>query len=258
IVPPLPAVPSTSGKAAVKVNPEFFNLVQRSLKISAITDGAFDITYGSLDKRLWNFDATMTELPGPETAKAMVQLINYKNVLLDEHAGTVMLKEKGMRIGFGGIGKGYAAERAKKVLIQHQIASGIVNAAGDLAAWGHQPNGKPWTIGIADPNAKAHPFSALAITNMAVATSGNYEKFAVINGKRYSHTINPKTGLPVSGIKSVTIICPNAELADALATPVMVMGARVGLNLINQMKDIACVIIDDTDQVHASRNIRFT
>ena len=129
---------------------------------------------------------------------------------------------------------------------------GIVNAAGDLTTWGTQPNGQPWTIGIADPSATgaASPrqaFSYFAISDMAVATSGTYEKYALINGKRYSHTIDPKTGYPVSGIKSVTIIAPNAELADALATPVMVMGVRVGLDLINQMRHIACIMIDDTD-----------
>ena len=161
----------------------------------------------------------------------IVRLINYKNVIVDEKKSTVFLKEKGMRIGFGGIGKGYAAEKAKVVLQQMGIESGIVNAAGDLTAWGFQPNGKPWTIGIADPDTRHHPFSSLNITNMAVATSGNYEKYVVIDGKKYSHTIDPKTGLPVSGIKSVTIIAPNAELADALATPVMVMGIKAGLHL---------------------------
>ena len=104
------------------------------------------------------------------------------------------------------------------------IKSGVVNAAGDLTVWGTQPNGQPWTIGIADPDVKHLPFSTLQLSNAAVATSGNYEKFVMIGGKRYSHTIDPKTGLPVTGIKSVTVICPNAELADALATPLIGYG----------------------------------
>jgi thiamine biosynthesis lipoprotein len=160
-----------------------------------------------------------------------------------------------MRIGFGGIGKGYAAEKTKLLLKEKGVKSGIVNAAGDLSAWGLQPNGKEWTIGIADPGSARHPFSYLNITNMAVATSGNYEKFVIINGKRYSHTIDPKTGLPVHGIKSVTIISPNAEIADAMATPVMIMGIKVGLDMINQMKGLACLIIDDDDKIHTSKNI---
>jgi thiamine biosynthesis lipoprotein len=244
-----------AGIAPVKVDKEVFDIIQRSKRISDVTQGSFDITYGSVDKKLWNFDKTMTALPDAETAKKAVHLINYRNILLDEKKCTVFLKENGMRIGFGGIGKGYAAERAKYVLQQKGIESGIVNAAGDLTAWGYQPNGKVWTIGIADPDSAHHPFSYLSITNMAIATSGNYEKFITIKGKKYSHTIDPKTGLPVTGIKSVTIISPNAEIADAMATPVMIMGIKVGLNMVNQVKGLACIIVDENDKIYTSKNI---
>ena len=245
-----------AGIAPVQVHKEVFELIDRSKKISSLTQGAFDITYGSIDKKLWNFDRTMTSLPDAQTAKQMVRLINYRNVILDEDTCTVFLKEKGMRIGFGGIGKGYAAEMAKRLLQQRGVESGIVNASGDLTAWGYQPNGKPWTIGIADPNAAREAFSYLEITNSSIATSGNYEKFVVIDGKKYSHTIDPGTGLPVRGIKSVTIICPNAEIADAMATPVMIMGVQVGLDMINQINGLSCIIVDDNDVVHTSKNIR--
>ncbi len=248
-------VNAAAGIKPVKVDQEVFLLIQRSLKISELTQGAFDITYGSIDKSLWNFDTNMKSLPDAETARKTVSLINYKNVVMDPEHMTVMLKEKGMRIGFGGIGKGYAADRAKGILQQNGVNSGIVNAAGDLITWGAQPNGKPWTIGIADPNKQMTPFSTLNISNMAIATSGNYEKYAVINGKKYSHTIDPKTGLPVSGIKSVSIICPSAEFADAMATPVTVMGITVGLDLVNQLQQLACVIIDDNNRLYTSRNI---
>lgn len=244
-----------AGIQPVKVDEEVFNLIGRALNISVLTQGAFDITYGSIDKSLWNFDVNMKQLPDRKTAQESVRLINYRNVELDSSAQTVFLKEAGMRIGFGGIGKGYAAGCAKTLLKEQGVASGIVNAAGDLITWGTQPEGKPWTIAIADPNQKVWPFSTLNISNVAIATSGNYEKYALINGKKYSHTIDPKTGLPVSGIKSVSIICPSAELADAMATPVMVMGVKVGLDLINQLQQIACVIIDDQNQVYTSKNI---
>lgn len=244
-----------AGIQPVKVDPEVFGLIKRSLKISGLTQGAFDISYGSIDKSLWNFDLNMTSLPDKETACRSVRLINYENVILNKIDCTVFLKEKGMRIGFGGIGKGYAADRAKQLLQTAGVESGIVNAAGDLVTWGAQPDGRPWTIGIADPDQRTVPFSALNISNMAVATSGNYEKYVTINGKRYSHTIDPKTGLPVSGIKSVSIICPSAELADAIATPVMVMGVKVGLDLVNQLKEVACIIVDDFNKLHCSNNI---
>lgn len=247
-----------AGIQPVTVDREVFELVKRSLKISALTDGAFDITYGSVDKRLWNFDPTMTTLPDEQTAREMVRLINYKNIILDETACSIMLKEKGMRIGFGGIGKGYAAEMAKALLQREGVESGIVNASGDLTAWGRQANNQPWTIGIASPDNAHLPFSYMNITDMAVATSGNYEKYVVINGKKYSHTINPKTGLPVTGIKSVTIISPNAEIADAMATPVTIMGIKAGLNLVNQVKQLGCIIIDDDNRIYTSKNINLS
>jgi thiamine biosynthesis lipoprotein len=246
---------SNAGVAPVKVDVEVFNLIARSIKISDLTQGAFDISYGAIDKSLWNFDLNMTQLPDEETARQSVRLINYQNIILNQVDTTVFLKEKGMRIGFGGIGKGYAADRAKHVMQQQGVTSGIVNAAGDLITWGIQPDGKPWTIAIADPNQKLPHFSTMNISNMAIATSGNYEKFAMINGKRYSHTIDPKTGLPVSGIKSVTVMNPSAELADAMATPIMVMGVKAGLHLVNQLEHLACVIVDDNDRLFTSKNI---
>ena len=245
-----------AGIAPVVVSREFFNLVERSLRISQLTDGAFDLSYGSVDKRLWNFDREMTTLPDADTARQMVRLINYRNIVLDNQARTVFLREAGMRIGFGGIGKGYAAEMARQLLKNEGVESGIVNASGDLTAWGSQANGKPWTVGIADPDRASTAFSFLEISDMAIATSGNYEKFVVIDGVKYSHTINPKTGLPVTGIKSVTIICPNAEIADAMATPVTIMGIRAGLNLVNQVKGLACIIIADDNSIYTSKNIR--
>ncbi|MCD1117634.1 FAD:protein FMN transferase [Chryseobacterium turcicum] len=244
-----------AGIKPVKVDWEIFDLIERSLRISKITDGYFDISYGGIDKSFWNFDREMKELPNPELIKDHLKLVNYQNIILDRENQTVFLKEKGMRIGFGGIGKGYAAEMAKQMLQNRGVTSGIVNASGDLTTWGNQADGKPWTIGIADPDNAKQPFSYMNITDMAVATSGNYEKFVVINGKKYSHTINPKIGMPVSGVKSVTIFCPNAEIADAMATPVSIMEIDVALNMINQINHLECIIIDDRDKIYSSQNI---
>jgi thiamine biosynthesis lipoprotein len=243
-----------AGIEPVKANAEVFRLIDRALQISELTHGAFDITYFA-GIGYTGDDAALAENADVKIAPSPVMLTNYKNVVIDAAKQTVFLKEKGMRIGFGGIGKGYAADKAKAVLQMRGVSSGIVNASGDLVTWGTQPNGYPWTIAIADPDHSLTPFSTLKISNMAIATSGNYEKYAIINGRKYSHTIDPKTGLPVSGVKSVTIISPSGELADAMATPVMVMGVKVGLDLINQLKNIACIIIDDNNQIHSTNNI---
>lgn len=246
-----------AGMKPVKVDPEVFNLIERSLRISKITDGYFDISYGSIDRKFWNFDREMKELPDPEMIKEHLKLVNYHNILLNREDSTVFLKEKGMRIGFGGIGKGYAAEMGKRLLLNRGVKSGVVNASGDLTTWGNQADGKPWTIGIANPDNARLPFSYMNISNISVATSGNYEKFVSIGGKKYSHTINPKTGMPVSGIKSVTIICPNAEIADALATPVTIMGTEKGIGMIDQIQQVECIIIDDENHIYSSKNINF-
>jgi thiamine biosynthesis lipoprotein len=245
-----------AGLKPVKVSDEVFSLIKRSKKISEITDGTFDITYGSIDQRFWNFDTEMTELPDEVLARKSIALIDYRNIILNTEEKTVFLKNKGMRIGFGGIGKGYAAEKTKNLLKNLGVKAGIINASGDLSCWGIPENGKPWTIGIAHPDFSDLPFSTLEVTDLSVATSGNYEKFVMIDGKRYSHTINPKTGFPVHGIKSVTVISPNAEISDALATPITILGTEKGLALINQLKDIECIIIDDDNKFYYSEKIK--
>jgi FAD:protein FMN transferase len=247
-----------AGIRPVKVNKEVQDLILRCSKISRLTQGAFDISFGSIDKKLWNFDKTITALPDRKVASKLVHLINFRNIIIDEEKGTVFLKEKGMRISFGGIGKGYAAEMARLLLQKQGVQCGIINASGDLATWGSQPDGRPWTIGLAHPDNAGLPFSYMEISDMSIATSGNYEKFVMIGGKKYSHTIDPATGMPVTGIKSVTIICKNAEMADALATPVSIMGIEAGLFLINQLKGIGCVIIDDNNKVFTSDNINLS
>lgn len=245
-----------AGKKPVEVPDEFFYLVYRAQKISMLTQGYFDLSYGSLDKDFWNFNQAMTKLPDPAEAKKSVHLIDYRNIILNKDDKTIFLRNKGMRIGFGGIGKGFAADCAKRVMVDAGVTSGIVSASGDLNAWGYQEDGSPWTVGIANPNLKQSFFSTLNITNKSIATSGNYEKFVMINNQIYSHTVNPKTGYPIKGVKSVTIITTSAELADAMATPVNILGVSEGLNLINQIKGIECILVDDNNKLFLSNNIK--
>jgi FAD:protein FMN transferase len=244
-----------AGIRPVAVPSEVLELIARAQYISQITQGAFDLSYGSADHSLWNFDTTMKVLPSSDSLLKSVHLINYKNIIIDKSASTIFLSKAGMRIGFGGIGKGYAAMRAKEIMVNLGITSGVVNAAGDMTAWGCQENGKPWSIGIAHPEAKHTFFSTLTLHNQSIATSGNYEKYIDIAGVRYSHTIDPKTGMPIKGIKSVSILAANAELADALTTPVMIMGTEVGIHLINQLTGVAAIIVDDDDKIFISANL---
>ena len=243
-----------AGKKPVTVDSELFDLIERAIGISKLTDGAFDISYASMD-RIWQFDGSMTVMPSKEEITASVSKVGYQNITLDKENSTVFLKLEGMKIGFGAIGKGYAADKAKDLLISKGVTSGIINASGDMNTWGKQPNGKEWKVAITNPMDKNKVFALLPITNGAVVTSGNYEKFVNFNGKRYTHIIDPRTGYPSSGIISVTVFAPKAELADALATSVFVMGKEAGLDRINQLPKIECIIIDDKGNITKSQNI---
>jgi len=243
-----------AGIKPVKVDKELFDLIERAIRISKLTDGAFDISYASMD-RIWKFDGSVTEMPAASDIKASVAKVGYQNIILDKEKGTVFLKLEGMKIGFGAIGKGYAADKAKQLLQNKGVKAGIINASGDMNTWGKQTNGDDWKVGITNPLNKNNVFALLPISEKAVVTSGNYEKFIMLNGKRYSHIIDPRTGYPSSGIVSVSVFAPSAELADALATSIFVMGKEVGINFINQLNGIECIIVDDEGNITHSKNI---
>jgi thiamine biosynthesis lipoprotein len=248
-----------AGVKPVKTNPEIFRLIDRSTQISGLTHGAFDITYFAAEKEHSDLDDT----PIKNTLKASQNRINYQNIAVDAKEQTVFLKEKGMRIGFGANCKGYAADRAKYILQMNGVSSGVINACGDLLAWGAQPNDEPWTIATADPSQKSKPFAGVNISNMAVATSVNSGKYTPalnrkIFGKERKYYASAKKGFPVSDIKSVTIISPSAELADSMATPVMSIGINSGLYLINQLNQMACIIVDDHERLYTSRDINIS
>lgn len=249
------AINKNAGIKPVKVSPELFALIERAIQISKLTDGAFDISYASMD-RIWKFDGSMTKMPSQTEIKTSVVKVGYQNIILDKNASTVFLKKKGMKIGFGAIGKGYAADKAKTLLMSKGVSGGIINASGDMNTWGRQKNGEHWKVAITNPMNKNNAFALLPINEGAVVTSGDYEKFVNFNGKRYSHIIDPRTGYPASGIISATVFAPKAELADALATSIFVMGIDAGLHRINQLPKIECILIDDRGNIHKSENIK--
>lgn len=209
-----------AGIAPIKVDQEVYNLIDRALKISELTKGMFDITQGPAET-------------------------DYRNVLLDASQTTVFLKEKDMRLNFSGISKGYIADRVKYFLQMQGVSSGVVNASGNLLTWGSQPDDSPWTVSAAAPQQSTGPIADMNISNMAVITAGNNGYF------------NTKTGLAVSSIKSVSILSPSAEFADAMGIPVMIMGAKAGLNLINRLNQIACVITNHRKKIYTSKNLGY-
>ncbi len=249
-------VNKSAGIQPVKVDKELFDLTERALHFSVITGGAFDISFAAMD-RIWKFDGSMTEMPSEEMVRRSVARVGYNNIILDKENQTIFLKNVGMKIGFGSIGKGYAADKAKELLIAKGVKAGIVNASGDMNTWGKQPNKKPWTVGITNPVNKD---SLLAIVPLkkysAVVTSGNYEQFVILNGRRYSHIINPVTGYPATGVSSVTVFGGSAELANGFSTAIMVLGKEAGLELINRYRKLSCVIVTDEGETVTSKNFK--
>lgn len=242
-----------AGQSPVRVPFEVYALLTRCKELSSLTQGAFDIT-AALLKKLYNFKGEQVLWPDASTIQETKRCSGWEKIkLLDNNQ--VMLATAGMHINFAAIGKGYAADCAKRLLVARGVPAGVISASGDLTAWGTTEGGQPWKIGIADPKNPDHPLFWLPVKNASVATSGDYEQYFMRDGHRYSHTIDPKTGLPVKNMKSVTVVSPSAELSDALATAVFVMGHRVGLHLIEQMPDTHALVIDSEDCIHTSRQL---
>lgn len=247
-------VNSNAGIRPVKVGKEVFDLTVRALALSRLTNGAFDISFAAMD-RIWKFDGSMTEMPSPETIKKSVAKVGYQNIILDSVNSTIFLKLEGMKIGFGALGEGYAADRCRDMMLARGIKAGIVNGSGDMSTWGKRPDGMDWNIGITNPFQDNKLFAVMPLHQSAVVTSGSYEKFVVFDGKRYAHIINPATGYPATGLCSVTVFGPSAERANGFSTSLMVLGKRAGLDLINQFPEFRCIMITDEGKILSSNNL---
>jgi FAD:protein FMN transferase len=242
-----------AGIAAVQVSDNTYGLIERSMRISSMTDGAFDITAVVL-RKLYNFRGENFKLPDSRQISEALSITGYRNIQLTP-PNRVFLTKRKMHIAFGAIGKGYAADKVKSLMISRGVDCGFINASGDLTAWGIRPNGESWKTGIAHPDDHTKILLWMPMNGLSIATSGNYIQYFDHLGRRYSHNIDPRSGYPVSGIKSVSVISPGAELSDALATAVTVMGTKSGLYLINQLPQTHCVIVDENNRVHVSKKI---
>lgn len=237
-----------AGIKPVRVDREVFNLTKRAIAYAQLSNGAFDISIIALDK-IWQFDGSMTALPSEEVIRKSIEKVGYNHIILDSINSSIYLALPGMKIGFGSIGKGYAADMGRTLMQAKSVKAGIVNASGDIATWGLQPNNKPWLIGIKNPFKSYKTIKILKMKESAVATSGSYEKYAEIDNKRYAHIINPKTGMPATGLTSVTIYGPSAEFANALSTSIMVLGQKEGVKLVKRFPDYDYLFITDKGKV---------
>ena len=251
---PISEINRNAGIKPIMVSSELYDLVERAIKISQITDGAFDISYASMDK-IWKFDGSMKEMPSAAAIKESVSKVGFKNIILDKNKSTIFLKLPGMKLGLGGIGQGYIADMVTILLKSKGVTSGIINVSGDISTWGKQPNGQQWKVGIKNPMNKNKIFAMFPLEDSAVETSGSYEKYVIFNGIRYSHIIDTRTGYPAQGLVSVSVFAKTTEVADALATGVFVLGKEKGMALVNRLPGIGCIMVDDSGKVTSSNNI---
>jgi len=244
---------SLSENQILEIYEETYQLILRCKEISKLTQGAFDITMGPL-KKLYKFRNENFSFPPKEKISEALKKIGHRHLKLLDH-NRISFGREGMQISFAAIGKGYAADCVKRLWIQMNISSGVINASGDLTLWGKRADGNSWKVGIAHPDNKNEIVLWLPVEEGSVATSGDAEQFFIHDGVRYSHNINPITGYPLTGIKSVTVVSPSAELCDALCTAVYVMGKDAGLYFINQLPNTHCLIIDEHNEYFHSRNL---
>jgi thiamine biosynthesis lipoprotein len=247
---------AAAGDHPVPISPEMVEVLGIARRISEWTAGKFDVTFGALSN-LWKFDQDQDDtIPDPQEVKRRLPLINYRDLVVDERAGTAFLARKGMRAHLGGIGKGYAVERSVKILRARGLRDFLIQAGGDLYAGGRHGD-RPWRLGINDPRGPGGvSFGTVELSDATFSTSGDYERFFIKDGIRYHHIIDPDTGEPARGCRSVTIVAASPALADGLSTGVFLLGPSAGMALIERLPEVEGVIVSAKNEVLVSSGLR--
>lgn len=247
---------AAAGDHAVAIGPDTLDVLRAARQVSDWTGGRFDVTWAALSG-LWKFDQDQdNRVPAAGDIQKLLGLVDYRDLVLDESARTAYLRRRGMRVNVGGIGKGFAIEHAVRILRGRGFTDFLVQAGGDMYVAGLK-SGQPWQLGIADPrNAGGPPFATMALSDATFSTSGDYERSFVQNGRRYHHILDPRTGEPARGCRSVTIVTDSPTMADGLSTGVFVMGPEAGLALVERLPNTGAVIVTDRNEVLISSRLK--
>jgi thiamine biosynthesis lipoprotein len=255
-----------AGISGVRVLPDILDMLNKAIMVSEKTEGSFDVTIGPVIS-LYDFHKKIK--PEESVIKKNLSLVNYRYLIINRDKSTAFLKKKGMLIDLGGISKGYAADKAVETLKRNGINSGLVSIAGDIKAFGLKPDGKPWKIGIRNPRIPPNPplvkggkggfsddiMATLELKDMAISTSGDYERFFIIDGRRYHHLLSPRTGYPAQKCQSVSVITKEGAFTDAFATGVFILGPEKGIKVLEKL-GFDGIIVDSQGKVHTTPNIR--
>jgi thiamine biosynthesis lipoprotein len=250
----LARVNAGAGRAPVQVAPELLEVVGRAIGVSRVTGGAFDITV-EVVSRLWRIEHDDPRIPTQEEIDTALAQVGYRHIHINKEAGTIYLDQPGVQIGLGGIAKGYAVDRAMEKLRARGIHSAMITAGGDMALLG-MDGGAPWRIGIKDPRRPWRIVGWFQGSDTTVHTSGDYEHFAMLKGRRYHHILDPRRGYPASNSQAVTLVTPDGTLGDALCTGVFVLGPREGLRLVESLPEVEALVIDKKGKIWMSDGMR--
>lgn len=236
------------------VSEETLELIEQALDYSQLSHGSFDFTVGQL-VTLWGFGTNQYRVPTAAEIEKAVATVNYEQVEIDWENLSVRIPAESI-IDLGGIAKGYAVDRAADVLRANNISSGLINAGGDILAIGVKPDGSSWRVGVQDPRMSTAILTVLPLQDMSIVTSGDYQRFFQEEGVRYHHILNPSTGYPAADLTSVTVVAESATVADALSTAVFILGAELGLALIEELDQVEVIIVDQSDNVTLSSGLQ--
>lgn len=240
----------TAGKRPVEVSEDTLYVIQRALRVSRLSGGAFDITVGPL-VNLWGIGTEDSRVPENDEIDSLLPLVDYRKVVVDESARTVFLEEPGMRIDLGGVAKGYAADEAVRILKSLGVSRGIIDFGGNIELFGEKPGREPWRIGIQKPDADRGSYVGIVeVEEAAVVSSGSYERYFIEGGSRYHHILNPSTGYPVrNSLESVSVVHPNSTEADALSTAAFSLGLEEGMALIESLENAEGIFLTRDEKV---------
>lgn len=243
-----------AGREAIQVSENALDVILRSLEVGELSKGAFDITIAPLIK-LWGFGTGDTQIPSQAELSEVLALVDFRQVQVDREARTVFLPNTGAELDLGGIAKGFIVDKAVDVLRDKGITSAYFDAGGDIRVLGSKPDGTPWLIGVRHPRDRRDIAAIVEIRNSAIVTSGDYERYFMVNDERYHHIINPDTGMPARGLISVTVVAADAFTADAYSTAVFVLGLEQGIALVESLPGVEAILITEDDQVHISSGL---
>ncbi|WP_027623277.1 FAD:protein FMN transferase [Clostridium lundense] len=246
-----------AGKAFVKVSDDTFTVIKKSLEYSKLSNGAFDITVGPL-VNMWAIGTDKARIPSPQEIKTGLNLINYKDVILDENTKSIKLRKPNEAIDLGAIAKGYTADKVKETLIKEGVKTAFINLGGNIVTVGNKLDGSLWNIAIQDPlKIRGEYFGIAKVSHKSVVSSGNYERYFIKNGKRYHHILDTKTGYPSdNGLIATTIISDNSIDGDALSTTTYVLGLDKGMKLVESIKGVEAVFVTKDKKVYTTSGLK--